>query len=136
MTQTSFMESPLLTAIPLHLLSWRLATTLILPDLPEAWEWPFDATTLIGTGVGLICSWAEVWGLFTLLGFGSSKSELKKRMMFLRIETPVKGKMRKLVAIGLGLYRLYLSVRVLGATFDTSESSGKAIPPLPSHVPA
>ena len=75
--QTSFMDSPLLTAIPLHLLSWRLATTLILPDLPEAWKWPFDATTLIGTGVGLICSWAEVWALFALLGFGDSKSKVK-----------------------------------------------------------
>jgi len=70
------MDSPLFTAIPLHLLSWRLATTLILPDLPEAWKWPFDATTLIGTGVGLICSWAEVWALLALLGFGSqSKSD-------------------------------------------------------------
>jgi hypothetical protein len=52
------------------------------------------------------------------------------------IDTQIKGKIRKLVAIGLGLYRLYLSVRVLGATFDTSGGSGKAIPPLPSHVPA
>jgi hypothetical protein len=72
------MDSPLLTAIPLHLLSWRLATTLILPDLPEAWKWPFDATTLIGTGVGLISSWAEVWGLFTILGFGGSSESTRK----------------------------------------------------------
>jgi hypothetical protein len=46
------------------------------------------------------------------------------------------GKIRKIVAIGLGLYRLYLSVRVLGATFDTTGGVGKATPPLPSHVPA
>jgi hypothetical protein len=73
---TSFMDSPLITAIPLHLLSWRLATTLILPDLPEAWKWPFDATTLIGLGTGLICSWAEVWGLLNILGFGSQRKPL------------------------------------------------------------
>lgn len=41
--------------------------------LPEAWNWPFDATTLIGTGAGLICSWAEVWGLMTLFGFGRQR---------------------------------------------------------------
>jgi hypothetical protein len=111
------MDSPLLTAIPLHLLSWRLATTLILPDLPEAWKWPFDATTLIGTGVGLICIWAEVWGVFALSGRGG-------------------GRIKKMIAIALGLYRLYLSQRVFAATFDTPIGSGKAIPPLPSHVPA
>jgi hypothetical protein len=52
------------------------------------------------------------------------------------IDTQIKGTIRKLVALGLGLYRLYLSVRVLGASFDTSGGSGKAISPLPSHVPA
>ena len=60
----------------------------------------------------------------------------QKLKMVLMIDTPIKGKIRKLVAVGLGLYRLYLSVRILGATFDTTAGSGKAIPPLPSHVPA
>jgi len=55
--------------------------------------------------------------------------------MVLMLDTPIKGKIRKLVGVGLGLYRLYLSVRVLGATFDTPGGSAKAIPPLPSHVP-
>ena len=74
---STFLESPLLTAIPLHLLSWRLATTLILPDLPQAWKWPFDATTLIGLGTGLICSWTEVWNLLSLFGLTSTQGSSK-----------------------------------------------------------
>lgn len=65
-------QSALWTTIILHLISWRLATTLILPDLPGAWKWPFDLTTLIGISTGLICSWGEVWSLLQMTGLAGT----------------------------------------------------------------
>lgn len=70
----NFTPKPLLTALVLHLISWRLATTLILPDLPGAWRWPFDLTTLIGLGTGLLCSWGEVWRVLRIAGLACEPS--------------------------------------------------------------
>jgi len=71
----NYTPKPLLTALALHLISWRLATTLILPDLPGAWKWPFNLTTLIGLGTGLVCSWGEVGRLLMILGITGCKSK-------------------------------------------------------------
>lgn len=66
-TATTYTPNPLLTAIILHLISWRLSTTLML-DLPGGMSFPFDTTTLLGLGVGLVCSWAEVGRLLRIAG--------------------------------------------------------------------
>jgi len=67
-TATTYTPNPLLTAIILHLISWRLSTTLML-DLPGGMSFPFDTTTLLGLGVGLVCSWGEVGRLLRIAGF-------------------------------------------------------------------
>lgn len=64
---TTYTPNPLLTAIILHLISWRLSTTLML-DLPGGMSFPFDTTTLLGLGVGLVCSWGEVGRLLRIAG--------------------------------------------------------------------
>lgn len=64
---------PILIALLLHAISWRLAVTLILPDLPGAWKWPFDTTTILGLATGLACSWSEVWRVMRLLGIAGGE---------------------------------------------------------------
>lgn len=66
-TANTYTPNPLLTAIILHLISWRLSTTLML-DLPGGMSFPFDTTTLLGIGVGLVCSWGEVGRLLRIAG--------------------------------------------------------------------
>lgn len=67
-SSSRYTPSPFFTTLLLHLISWRLATTLIQPNLPGAWNWPYDATTLIGLGTGLACSWSEVWTILQITG--------------------------------------------------------------------
>jgi hypothetical protein len=71
-TTGSYTPNPLLTAIILHLISWRLSTTLML-DLPGGWAYPFDTTTLIGLGVGLISAWGEIRRLLRITGLAGGK---------------------------------------------------------------
>jgi hypothetical protein len=134
--RTSYTPSPIWTTIILHLISWRLATTLILPDLPGSWKWPFDVTTLIGLSVGLASSWAEVWRILRILGFIGTLFVFSKAELISDESTGgmSRGKIVKGTHVIMALCRLWLAVGVLSATMDTSKSGG--IAPLPGTIHA